>query len=731
MMPAIEAKERTKSYPPGKANLRVVEALPKDVGRGVARIDPSDMERLGIRVGGLLLIEGKRTTAVKALPTYAEHRGKRLIQIDGIIRENAKVGIDEKVKVSPISFQPARSITLKAPSSLSVIEHAEETRYLGKLVEGLPVTRGDKVRVTLFGSRTRDFSVVQTAPDGVVLVTRETKIRVEETKERGEAKTTISYEDIGGLGKEIQRVREMIELPLKNPLIFERLGIEPPKGVLLYGPPGTGKTLIARAVAHESEATFYAVNGPEIVHKFYGESEAHLRSIFAEARQNSPAIIFIDEIDSVAPKRANVQGEVEKRIVATLLSLMDGLKSRGELIVIGATNMPELLDPALRRPGRFDREIPIGIPDRNGRLRILEIHTRGMPLASGVSLETLSDITHGYVGADLEALAREAAMICLRRSMEKGDITLEEVPFEIIELLEVTQAHFLQAFNEVEPSAIREVSIEPTNVRWADVGGLEEVKRILREAVEWPLKYERLFEKARLKPTKGILLAGPSGTGKTLIAKALATESQANFISIKGPELISKWIGESEKGIREMFKKAKAAAPCILFFDEIDSIAPKRGAGDGDSGVMNRTISQFLTELDGLEELRGIVVLGATNRMDLIDPALLRPGRFDHVVELSLPELKAREEIFKIHTEGRPIDKGVNIKELAGSSEGKSGAEIESICRQAITSAIREFVDLHQEKANALSEDFTIRKEHFGFVLKNTNESLREGVLKR
>lgn len=701
----------------GTLILRVAEAFPKDVGRGVARIDPEEMERLDLRIGDLVSIQGKGTTNAKLLPTFAEHRGKGLIQIDGILRENAKVSIDKKVKVSPTPSQPARSITLKALSAIGVVDRSGESRYLGRMVEGLPVTRGDKVRVTLFGSRTRDFTVVQTSPEGVVLVTPQTTIRVEETKGRGEAKTTVSYEDIGGLDREIQRVREMIELPLKNPHIFERLGIDPPKGVLLYGPPGMGKTLIARAVAHEAEVNFFTVNGPEIVHKFYGESEAHLRRIFEEAARQAPSIIFIDEIDSVAPKRANVQGEVEKRIVATLLALMDGLKSRGELIVIGATNMPDLLDPALRRPGRFDREILIGIPDRNGRLRILEIHTRGMPLGEDVSLERLADITHGYVGADLEALAREAAMACLRESMEQGEITLEEVPYEVIASLEVTQAHFLKALNEVEPSAIREVSIERPNVRWADIGGLDEAKSILREAVEWPLRYARLYQTAHLKPTKGILLCGPPGTGKTLLAKALATESEVNFISIKGPELVSKWVGESEKGVREVFKKAKSAAPCILFFDEIDSTAPRRGSAEGDSGVMSRTISQFLTELDGLEELRGVVVVGATNRPDLVEPALIRPGRFDHPIELGLPDTMTREEIFRIHTRGRPLEKVVDLAALARQTEGRSGAEIEAICRQAVTLAIREFVERYTDKANEMAERFVVREEHFAMVV--------------
>jgi transitional endoplasmic reticulum ATPase len=721
MMPARKTKE---AGPEGAASvtLRVAEALPKDVGRGVARIDPEEMARLGVGVGDLVIIEGKRKSAAKLLPTFSELRGKGLVQIDGVLRENAKASLDEKVKIHLAASEPARMITLKSLSRLGVVGEAGETRYLGKLVEGLPITQGDKVRVTLFGSRTRDFTVLQTSPDGIVLVTPQTMIKVEEpqTKETREDKATISYEDIGGLDREIQRVREMIELPLKSPQIFERLGIDPPKGVLLYGPPGTGKTLIARAVAHESEASFYTINGPEIVHKFYGESEQHLRSIFEEASRNAPAIIFIDEIDSVAPKRANVQGEVEKRIVATLLALMDGLKSRGQLIVIGATNMPDLLDPALRRPGRFDREITIGIPDRRGRLKILEIHTRGMPLAKDVSLERLADVTHGYVGADLEALAREAAMVCLRESMERGEITLEEVPYEVIATLEVTQGHFIKALNEVEPSAIREVSIESPNVHWSDVGGLSEVKRILKETVEWPLRYEKLFEQAHLKPAKGILLEGSPGTGKTLLAKALATESEVNFISIKGPELVSKWVGESEKGIREIFKKAKSAAPCILFFDEIDSIVSRRGSGEGDSGVTSRIISQFLTELDGLEELRGVVILGATNRADLIDPALLRSGRFDHRIQLGLPDLEARAQIFSIHTTGRPIEGGINLEKLAKATEGSSGADIESICREAVTLAIREFVDQHGEKANEKAQRFVVGQKHFDKAMKET-----------
>ena len=716
---------------PDSLTLRVSEALVKDVGRGLARLDPADMEKLGLNVGDIISIDGKKTTVAKLAPTYQELRGKKCVQMDGITRENAKVGLDEKVRVGPATVQMAKSLRLK--TSVESRQRSTQTsdQYVGRLLEGLPVVKGDKVRALLFGARTRDFQVIDTSPEGPVLITSTTQIRIEGRETKGEEKKrpAVSYEDIGGLDKAIGRIREMVELPLKHPEVFDRLGIDPPKGVLLYGPPGTGKTLIARAVAHESEASFFTVNGPEIVHKFYGESEAHLRSIFDEASRNAPSIIFIDEIDSVAPKRATVQGEVEKRIVATLLSLMDGLKSRGEIIVIGATNMPDLLDPALRRPGRFDREIIIGIPDRKGRLKILEIHTRGMPLAEDVSLEKLADITHGYVGADLEALAREAAMTCLRESMAKGDIRLEEIPDEVIASLEISQAHFLQALNEIEPSAMREVSIETPNVRWSDVGGLEEVKKVLIETVEWPLAYGKIFEKAHLEPDKGILLAGPPGTGKTLLAKALATESEVNFISIKGPELVSKWVGETEKGIREIFKKAKQASPCILFFDEIDSIAPKRGAGEGDSGVMNRTMSQFLTELDGLEGLRGVVVLGATNRLDLIDPALIRPGRFDHLIDIGLPDLKGREAIFAIHTRDKPMEKKIDLEKLAKETEGFSGAEIESVCRQAVALSIREFIENHKEKANELAEKFLVKKEYFNFDAA-ANRKPKQGIRK-
>jgi len=698
--PTKQSHSRSK---PDAITLRVSEALTKDVGRGIARIDPEDMETLGCQVGDIVCIEGKRTTVAKVAPTYQENRGKKCIQMDGILRENGKVGLDEKVQIRVTTARPARSLRLKTtletprqplrPGS----EHGSISttdRYVGRLLEGLPVVKGDKVRALLFGSRTRDFEAVDTLPEGPLLITPSTQFRIEGEAPQGEEKQrpAVSYEDIGGLAKEIQRIREMVEIPLKHPEVFDRLGIDPPKGVLLYGPPGTGKTLIARAVAQESEANFFTVNGPEIVHKFYGESEAHLRSIFEQASQSAPSILFIDEIDAIAPKRANVLGDVEKRIVATLLAMMDGLRSRGQVIVIGATNIPDVIDPALRRPGRFDREISIGIPDRLGREKILDIHTRGMPLAEDVSIPRLAEITHGFVGADLEALAREAAMSCLRSLFQQKDISLEEIPDEVIQTLEVHMDHFLSALREVEPSAIREVSVEVPNVRWEDIGGLDSIKQTLKEIVEWPLKYERLFEAAKLRPTKGILLYGPPGTGKTLLAKAMATESEVNFISVKGPALLSKWVGESEKAIRDIFKKARAAAPCILFFDEIDSLAPHRRAGDSDSGVMERLMSQFLTELDGIEELKGVLVLAATNRKDSIDPALLRPGRFDLLIELPLPDLKARQNIFKIHTLEKPLEKDVDLEALAQATEGWNGSEIEGACRQATLNALRKVI---------------------------------------
>jgi transitional endoplasmic reticulum ATPase len=693
--------------------LRVAEAKPRDVGRGIARIDPQDMEKIGAEVGDIIQVEGKRKTAAKVMPAYPEDRGKSFIQMDGLLRGNAQVSLDEKLTVQKTSFLPADKIVLNPLTLVRSISQERDTRYIGTLLDGLPLVEGDTIRANLFGTRSQDFTVISAVPKGVVLVHTRTKIEVKEKTQARAGGFKISYEDIGGLGKELHRIREMVELPLKYPQVFERLGIDPPKGVLLHGPPGCGKTLIARAVANETAAYFTHITGPEIMGKFYGESEGRLRSVFEEAKTNAPAILFIDEIDAIAPKREEMGGEkqVERRVVAQLLALMDGLESRGEIIVIGATNIPNSLDPALRRPGRFDREISISIPDQKGRLEILQIHTRGMPLAQDVNIEKLSQITHGFVGADLEALSREAAMNALRKIMPSIDFQLDEIPYETLLQLEVTMNDFSEARKEVEPSAIREVFVEVPDVNWGNVGGLGEVKQKLVEAVEWPLRYPQLFQEANIKPPKGILLSGSPGTGKTLVAKALAHESEVNFISIKGPELMSKYIGESERGVREVFRKAKQASPCILFFDEFDSLVPERGLGDT-SQVTERVISQFLTELDGLEELKGVLVLAATNRKDLIDSAILRPGRFDFVLDFPLPDEKARQEIFGIHVGGKPLASNIDLAVLAEGTEGLSGAEIEVICREAAMLAIRESIQAGNKKSK-----LQISKEHFNLAI--------------
>ena len=701
-----EPKKR--ETPAESLSLRVAEALVKDVGRAIARLDPKDLARIGAEVGDIVRIAGERTTVAKAMPAYSDSRGKSLVQIDGITRGNAKVGIDQRVKVTKVDHVHATKIVMRPVGDIPAPERNADTRYVGRLLEGLPIVVGDRVRATLFGSRYQDFEVAATHPKGgCVVVHSQTQVVIEAGAQKASKAAGISYEDIGGLRKEIRRVREMIELPLRYPQIFERLGIDAPKGVLLRGPPGTGKTLLARAVAHETEAAFISVSGPEVIHKFYGESEAKLRGIFEEARKNSPCIIFLDELDAIAPKRENVQGEVEKRVVAQLLALMDGLESRGQVIVIGATNLPNLLDPALRRPGRFDREIEIGIPDAISRKEILEIHSRGMPLADDVDLARLAAITHGFVGADLESLCREAAMTTLRRVMPEIDFASEEVPFDVLMALKVTMANFLSALAEVEPSAVREVFLEVPDVKWEDVGGLDAVKRELREEVEWPLKYAALFQHAGIRPAKGILLHGTPGTGKTLLAKAVASQSGVNFISVKGPALLSKYVGESERGIREVFKKARQAAPCILLFDEIDSLAPTRSADSSDSHVSQRVISQLLTEMDGVEELKGVLVVATTNRMDMLDPALLRPGRLDLLMEVPPPDAAGRAKIFEVHLRGKPVSADLGLDDLARRTDGFTGADIERVCHRAALAAVREFIEKHGDAGDPSRMEIT------------------------
>ena len=695
--------------------LRVKEALVKDVGRAIARIDPKDMRLLGLESGDIILIEGKRTTPVKIMPCYPEDRDKQIIQIDGISRENAQSGIDEKVKVTKTTYRQAVRIKLKPDTKSGSLFKSNDAKYIGSLINGLSVTTGDKVRANLFGSRSVNYTVTDTNPTGVVLIQPNTTFQLETVKVDGVNESKVSYEDIGGLGNQVQRIREMIELPLKYPEIFERLGVQPPKGVFLYGPPGTGKTLIVRAVAHETDAYFINISGPEIMGKFYGESEGRIRKIFEEAQAHAPSIIFIDEIDAIAPKREDMGGEkqVEKRVVAQLLSLMDGLESRGKVIVIGATNIPNSIDPALRRPGRFDREISISIPDKKGRLEILHIHTRGVPLSANVDMEKIAEITHGFVGADLEALAREAAMTSLRKILPEIDFELSEIPYELLMSLEITMENFMSAMKEVEPSAIREVFVEVPDVKWEDVGGLDKIKEALKETVEWPLKYADLFKKLDTKPPKGIILHGKPGTGKTYLAKALASESGVNFISVKGPQILSRYIGESEKGVRELFRLAKQASPCILFLDEIDSLTPRRTADSSGSGVIERVIGQFLTEMDGIEDLNGVIVLAATNRIDLIDPALLRSGRFDLIFELPLPDEKIREKIFHIHTRNKPLGKKVNLKKLSINTEGLTGSDIEFICRKAAMLCIRALIEMKAAKSGGVLDDISISESHF------------------
>jgi len=675
----------------GVLKLKVGEALSKDVGRAFARMGPEDLAKLDVAAGDVVEIAGKRRSVCKVMLAHKESRGQSRIQLDGLARENAGAGLDEFVQVRKIAWRPAERLVL-APINVTPAER--DLEYIGSLLDGLAVIEGDRIRATLFGSRWAEFKVESVTPKGVVLINPTTQLTIGKPSPQAAAETagSTSYEDIGGLKHQMHRIREMIELPLRYPEVFERLGINAPRGVLLHGPPGCGKTLIARSIAHETEANFFSVSGPEIIHKFYGESEAHLRKIFDEAARKSPSIIFLDEIDAIAPKRENVVGDVEKRVVAQLLALMDGLSKRSHLIVIAATNLPNAIDPALRRPGRFDREIAIPVPDRRGREEILGIHSRGMPLAANVNMSHMAEITHGFVGADLEALCREAAMNCLRRILPDIDFALARIPYEQLTRLEIQMNDFLDALREVEPSATREMFVETPDVKWADIGGLTPVKERLIETVEWPIRHQAVFAAARVRPAKGILLVGPPGCGKTLLAKAIATESKVNFLSVKGPALLSKYVGDSEKAVREVFRKARQVAPCIIFFDEIDALVPARSASSSDAHVGERVLSQFLAEFDGVEELRDVLVLGATNRIDMLDAAILRPGRFDEIVEIPPPDEEGRRQIFAVHLREKPLAPEIQAGGLAALTDGFSGAEIQAVCTRAALRAVRRVI---------------------------------------
>lgn len=704
-------------------NLKVAEvAEQRDVGRKIARIDPKIAERLNVSTGDALELSslGKKST-VLSWPARESDRGKGLIRIDGYTRNKLDVGMNDTIDVRKVESKDAKSITF-APTEPLRIVGAEE--YLAEYLNGTLMTKGDTVPINVMGQRI-DLVVISTSPSGPVIINDSTKITVSEenakavqiSKEGGVP--SITYEDIGGFRDEVARVREMIELPLRHPELFKRLGVEAPKGVLLHGPPGTGKTLLAKAVANETNANFYTIGGPEIMSKYHGESEERLRNVFQQAEKNAPSIIFIDEIDSIAPKRDEVSGEVERRIVAQLLSLMDGMSSRGKVVVIGATNRINAIDPALRRPGRFDREIELGVPDRNGRLEILQIHSRGMPLAKDVNLQKLADISHGFVGADLQSLSKEAAMRALRRILPEIDLASESIPADTLKKIIVTMQDFTDVIKEMEPSAMREVFVEVPDVKWEDIGGLLSIKQELQEAVEWPLKYQGVFTYADATPPKGILLYGPPGTGKTLMAKATANESEANFISIKGPELLSKWVGESEKGVREVFRKSRQAAPCIIFFDEMDAIAPIRG-NNGDSHVTERVISQLLTELDGLEILTNVIVIAATNRPDIIDPALLRPGRFDRLLYVPPPDRDSRVQIIKIHTKKKPLADDIDIDELASHTDGYTGADIASLMSAAVMLALRDHISKYKDpkEADNHAQELKVNMRHLEEAMK-------------
>ncbi|TET11873.1 MAG: AAA family ATPase [Candidatus Thorarchaeota archaeon] len=668
--------------------LKVAAAMPKDQGRGIVRLNSDVRNHLGIRSGDYVLLKGTKETVAVAWPSLKEDEVLDMVRMDGLIRNNAGVRLGEMTDVSKTTIPEATKIVL-APGQPVRFQQGFEN-YVKQQLINKPITRGDVIMISSIGQGLQ-FTATTVSPSKHVRITPATVVEVltKPAKPEDISFPDVTYEDIGGLGKELTKIREMVELPMKSPELFKRLGITPPKGVLLMGPPGTGKTLIAKAVANESGANFKIINGPEIMSKFYGESEQKLRETFEDAEKNAPSIIFIDELDSIAPKRAEVTGEVERRVVAQLLALMDGLAARGQVIVIGASNRPDDIDEALRRPGRFDREIVIGVPDKQGRLEILQIHTRAMPLEEDLDIERLAAVTHGFVGADLSALAREAAMKALRRVLPHIDPETGDIPADVLNNLYVTQADFDMALAEVSPSALRELLVEKPNVRWDDVGGLAKVKMQLREAVEAPLNHPEVFEEMGIRTPKGVLLFGPPGTGKTLLAKAVATESEANFISVRGPEIFNKYVGESEKAVREIFKKARQVAPCVLFFDEIDAILASRGQRD-DTGVSQRIVNQFLAELDGMQTLQNVLVIGATNRADILDPAVLRPGRFDGVIFVPPPDTDARLEILRVHTRKMPLADDVSLEKLADGTEGFSGADIEGLVREAAMAAVRD-----------------------------------------
>ena len=737
-----------------KFNLKVAETFSKFVGRGIALIDPRIIEQYDLRTGDVLELTHESTAKKSYVLLWSSNPndyGKGLIRIDGYTRENISVGIDDQINVQKVNVEKAAEITMSPIVDLNIVGLED---YMSEKLDGRVVAKDDVILFNIMGKRI-GFLIVATKPQNrALLINSHTKFKIGSTSDIGvqdKKIDRITYEDIGGIKNEVQKVREMIELPLRHPELFDKIGIEAPKGVLLHGPPGTGKTLLAKAVANETNANFYSIGGPEIMSKFYGESEEKLRDIFLQAQEKAPSIIFIDEIDSIAPKRDEVSGDVEKRIVSQLLTLMDGLKARGKVVVIAATNRPNAIDPALRRPGRFDREIEIGIPDEGGRYDILQIHTRGMPLEQDIDLKFYSKVTHGFVGADLEMVAKEAAMRSLRRIIPQINLKESKIPIDILNKIKITSQDFDDALKEVHPSAMREVLVQKPNIEWKDIGGLDNVKEELKEAIEWPLKHADLFSKAAIKPPKGMLLYGPSGTGKTLLAKAVASTSESNFISIKGPELLSKWVGESEKGVREIFRKARQAAPCVIFFDEIDAIAPRRSGSDGgDSHVTERLVSQMLTEIDGLEDLKGVVIIGATNRPDIIDEALLRPGRFDRLLEIPIPDNNTRKQILQIHLKKKPLDSDVNIDKLVNLTDSFTGAEIEALVNAAAIAAVKEHVisreqkeqnknqrtdtnikdtfKIEEKKENKLKEELEISMKHFessfGKIAKKNKSSL-------